>query len=187
MYKPLCGEIEMCLQVGRMGPVSEDGPRQNNSVRSEGPWGRAAVAARMAVLKRATFLRHSTENPTVEAESTKDGRKPGAVTNSRSDGKALSEMLALKPERGKPAFRNFRGGDGNVGIIRSPVRVIALPDYRKGSSESILTSSLAGDIARCLLKRRQRHRWAGLSSCEKPVDQDADFIPSRRKATRQPR
>ena len=86
----------------------------------------------MAVLKRATFLRHSTENPTVEAESTKDGRKPGAATNSRSDGKALSEMQALKPERGKPAFRNFRGGDGNVGIIRSPLRAIALPDYRKG-------------------------------------------------------
>src|SRR6266851_4397626 len=59
--------------------------------------------------------------------------------------------------------------------------------YGKGSSESILTSSLAGDIARCLLKRRQRHRWAGRLSCEKPVDQDADFIPSRRKATRQPR
>jgi hypothetical protein len=33
--------------------------------------------------------------------------------------------------------------------------------YGKGSSESILTSSLAGDIARCFLKRRQRHRWAG--------------------------
>jgi hypothetical protein len=40
---------------------------------------------------------------------------------------------------------------------------------------------------RCFLKRRQRHRWAGLLSCEKPVDQDADFIPSRRKAKRQPR
>src|SRR5229473_1037811 len=59
--------------------------------------------------------------------------------------------------------------------------------YRKGSSESILTSSLARDIARCFLKRRQRHRWAGLLSCEKPVDQEADSIPSRRKATRQPR
>src|SRR5258708_28991029 len=59
--------------------------------------------------------------------------------------------------------------------------------YRKGSSESILTSSLAGDIARCFLKRRQRHRWAGLLSCEKPVDQGADSIPSRRKAIRQPR
>jgi hypothetical protein len=82
-YKPLSGEIEMCLQVGRMGPVSDDGPRQNNSDRSEGPWGRATIAARTAVLKRATFLRHSTGNPTVEAESTKDGRKPTAATNSR--------------------------------------------------------------------------------------------------------
>jgi hypothetical protein len=35
----------------------------------------------------------------------------------------------LKPYWGKPAVRNFRGGDGNVGIIRSPVRAIALPDY----------------------------------------------------------
>jgi hypothetical protein len=36
----------------------------------------------------------------------------------------------LKPYWGKPAVRNFRGGDGNVGIIRSPVRAIALPDNR---------------------------------------------------------
>ena len=40
-------------------------------------------------------------------------------------------MLALKPERGKPAFRNFREGDGNGGIIRSPLRAIALPDSRE--------------------------------------------------------
>jgi hypothetical protein len=44
--------------------------------------------------------------------------------------KASSESPALKPYRGKPAVRNFRGGDGNVGIIRSPVRAIALPDNR---------------------------------------------------------
>jgi hypothetical protein len=43
-------------------------------------------------------------------------------------GKASSDSPALKPYRGKPAVRNFRGGDGNVGIIRSPVRAIALPD-----------------------------------------------------------
>jgi hypothetical protein len=41
---------------------------------------------------------------------------------------ALSDMLALKPYWGKPAVRNFRGGDGDVGIIRSPVRAIALLD-----------------------------------------------------------
>ena len=45
-------------------------------------------------------------------------------------GKAPSDSPALKPYRGKPALRNFRGGNGNVGIIRSPVRAIALPDNR---------------------------------------------------------
>jgi hypothetical protein len=34
----------------------------------------------------------------------------------------------LKPYWGKPAVRNFRGGDGNGGIIRSPQRAIVLPD-----------------------------------------------------------
>ena len=38
------------------------------------------------------------------------------------------ERPALKPCRGKPAARNFRGDDGDVGIIRSPVRAIVLPD-----------------------------------------------------------
>ncbi len=49
---------------------------------------------------------------------------------------------------------------------------------RKGSSESILTSSLAGGIVRCFLKRRQRYWWAGLLSFEKPMVQDADSFPS---------
>ena len=61
----------------------------------------------------------------MEAESTKDDGKPVV-------GQASSDIPALKPYWGKPAVRNFRGGDGNVGIIRSPVRAIALPDYRKG-------------------------------------------------------
>ena len=43
-------------------------------------------------------------------------------------GKASSDSPALEPYRGKPAVRNFRGGDGNVGIIRSPVRASILPD-----------------------------------------------------------
>jgi hypothetical protein len=36
--------------------------------------------------------------------------------------------LDLEPYWGKPAVRNLRGDDGNVGIIRSPVRAIVLPD-----------------------------------------------------------
>src|SRR5215470_15288416 len=47
----------------------------------------------------------------------------------------------------------------------------------KENSESILASSLAGDTARCHLKRRQRYRWAGLLSFEKPKEQDADSVP----------
>jgi len=42
--------------------------------------------------------------------------------------KALPDMLALKPYWGKPAVRDYRGDDGNVGIIRSPVRTIVLLD-----------------------------------------------------------
>jgi len=39
--------------------------------------------------------------------------------------------------------------------------------YKEGDSDSILAPSLAGDIARCRLKRRQGYRWAGLLSFEK--------------------
>jgi hypothetical protein len=45
--------------------------------------------------------------------------------------KGPTDKPALKPYRGKPAVRNFRGGGGNVGIIRSPVRATTLPDIRK--------------------------------------------------------
>jgi hypothetical protein len=34
----------------------------------------------------------------------------------------------LEPYWGKPAVRNLREDDGNVGIIRSPVRAIVPPD-----------------------------------------------------------
>ena len=39
--------------------------------------------------------------------------------------------------------------------------------YKKGASESILAPSLAANIARCPLKRRQGYRWAGRLSFEK--------------------
>src|SRR5215467_11520904 len=43
-------------------------------------------------------------------------------------GPGRPDMPALKPYWGKPAVRNFRGDDGNGGIIRSPQRAIVLPD-----------------------------------------------------------
>ena len=57
-------------------------------------------------------------------------------------GKASSDIPALKPDRGKPAVRNFRGGNGNVGIIRSPVRAIALPDHLILFGEASLRKAL---------------------------------------------
>jgi hypothetical protein len=44
----------------------------------------------------------------------------------------LNPVVADKPYWGKPDVQHFREGDGNVGIIRSPVRAIALPDLCTG-------------------------------------------------------
>jgi hypothetical protein len=54
---------------------------------------------------------------------------------------------------------------------------LSYPTTGKESSESILASSLAGGIARCWLKRRQRYWWAGLLSFENRKEQDADSVP----------
>ena len=63
----------------------------------------------------------------------KDGSKPeidlctlGASLSREDEGKAPSEMSALKPYPGKRAVRNFREGDGDNGIIRSPFSAITL-------------------------------------------------------------
>jgi len=82
-------------------------------------------------------------------------------------GKAAPEIPALKPYRGNPAVRNFREGDGNVGIIRSPLRAITLPDRRRartvlcgGRSAMIVpTATLTRRIAilrRHLLEKGQK-------------------------------
>ena len=54
--------------------------------------------------------------------------------------KALSDALALKPYWGKPTVRNFGGDDGNVGIMRSPVRAIVLlgHDFYADASHAVL-------------------------------------------------
>jgi hypothetical protein len=59
---------------------------------------------------------------------------PGAGLTEFLFRKALSDMLALEPYWGKLIVRNFRAGDGDVGVIRSPVRAIALLDRKHGDS-----------------------------------------------------
>jgi hypothetical protein len=74
--------------------------------------------------------------PAYAAGSAKDGGKP-SDTWAVSLGQALSEQPALKPYWGKPTVRNFREGNGNVGIMRSPLRAIALPDQSSGSPRGL--------------------------------------------------
>ena len=61
------------------------------------------------------------------AGDTKDGCKLSDAI-AAPQGKAPSDKPALEPYWGKPAVRHLREDDGNVGIIRSPVRAIVLPD-----------------------------------------------------------
>ena len=56
----------------------------------------------------------------------------GANLTAARSGKALSDRPALEPYRGKPAVRHLREGDGDGGIIRSPIRAIVLPDVQRG-------------------------------------------------------
>jgi hypothetical protein len=124
---------------GGWGRISEDGPGQNNPDRSEGPWGRAAGSARTEVFTSASSL-------TQRRESRWQQRARRAMAN-QVLGRPRLKFPALKPYRGKPAVRNFRGGDGNVGIIRSPLRAIVLPDRRRARTD------LCGVVSRMREKR----------------------------------
>src|ERR1017187_7740230 len=80
----------------------------------------------MAVLERTTS---PTQSGDLHAES---GEHEGRMQTMRARQLGVIrgpfDKPTLKPYWGKPAVRNFRGDDGNVGIIRSPIRAIALPD-----------------------------------------------------------
>ena len=66
--------------------------------------------------------------PDPEQGNPDGGQKARRMMANPRAGKASSDIPAFKPYWGKPALRNSEGGDGDVGIIRSPVRAIALPD-----------------------------------------------------------
>src|SRR6267378_4502732 len=102
------------------------------------PWGRAARTARTAA--RGGVGRVGLSAHVVSAARTRakvgdkqrgSERMSGVDFSSARRRQARTDMLALKPYWGKPTVRNFRGSDGNVGIIRSPVRAIALLDNQR--------------------------------------------------------
>ena len=146
------GKSRRAPEWGGWGRVSEDGPGHYNPDRSEGPWGIAALAARMAVSNRATCpdsergsrLDHGGHERRLQTVR-RDGYA-GSRLNRTADGQAPPERPALKPYWGKPAVRNFRGDDGDVGIIRSPVRAIALPGSQSFQNQQFrLVSRLSLD------------------------------------------
>jgi hypothetical protein len=105
------------------GRISDDGPGQHNPARSEGPWGRAADAACMTVLVCATPPAQNGESVSASGEY-EGGRQTRRRDTWPPQGQAPLDRSALKPYRGKPAVRNFRGDDGDVGIIREqPTRL----------------------------------------------------------------
>jgi hypothetical protein len=63
-----------------------------------------------------------------------EARRSTAFARLAPCGKTPRERPALEPYWGKPTVRNLRGDDADVGIIRSPVRAIVLPDQRETSS-----------------------------------------------------
>ena len=99
------------------------------------PWGREAGPLAQRPAEARTSL-DSGPGQRSGAEAGEGHRKPhcgagmlGASLTAQPCGKALSDRLALKPYWGQPTVRNFRGDDGNVGIIRSPIRAIVLLDH----------------------------------------------------------
>jgi hypothetical protein len=118
---------------GAWGRVSDDGPGHYNPDRSEDPWGRAANAARTVVHPAhrvpglsTGILRYR------KLGCTKGGCKLYDAINSSFRQEGPTDIPALKPYWGKPAVRNFRGDHGDVGIIQSPVRAMALPGSGSG-------------------------------------------------------
>jgi len=60
---------------------------------------------------------------------------PGAGLTALSRRQARSDRLALKPYWGKPAVRNFREGDGNVGIIEARSAPLLYPTKKGRTSD----------------------------------------------------
>jgi hypothetical protein len=97
---------------------------------------RSRTAFRRARVRQGRALGGAEEAPSLTAAARdgdgnmrsgrKNARRRGS--NKRMERLPLDKASPYKPYRGKPALRHLRGDDGNVGIIRSPVRAIVLPD-----------------------------------------------------------
>ena len=76
------------------------------------------------------------------SRASETGRESEFSVSSAAGRQVAPDKLALKPYWGKPAVRNFREGDGDVGIMRSPIRAITPPDSRSAVAVRNRPSSL---------------------------------------------
>src|SRR5271156_6159182 len=95
----------------------------------------------MAVLVRTAYSDTERRKSRLQRRARRREANCEGATRGRLRGKAPADTSALKPYWGKPAVRNFRGDDGNVGIMRSPVRAIVLPD-RAANSHAARTATV---------------------------------------------
>src|SRR5262249_48772405 len=103
---------------GGWGRISVEGPGQHNPDRSEGPWGRAGDCSKGSATTQGPAESWASWRRRTKGRckpSGTEGMPGGGLTEARG-GKARSERPAWKPYWGKPAVRNFRGGDGNVAM-----------------------------------------------------------------------
>jgi hypothetical protein len=140
-YKRPGREVVACLRDWRMGSKYAMSARDNRTrAGAKDPWGREALplAQRHAEALTRSGLRAwppGREWTRAKGDDKRVARwrtgRVSALSVRRDAGRQVApDRLALKPYWGKPTVRNFREGDGNVGIIRSPVRAIALPDVQ---------------------------------------------------------
>ena len=142
-YKRQGREVVACLRDWRMGSYSAMRDRDNRTrTGAKDPWGREAMASCTAASGRDRLTWTQSQVVARWPKLAKDSCKrrgvpgmPGTGLTGAMGRQALFDMLALKPYWGKPAVRNFRGGDGNGGIIRSPLSAIALPDFQAGVND----------------------------------------------------
>src|SRR5215468_4203377 len=92
------------------------------------------TGARAPGVERRPLARRCSQarRPLTQSRETRWRQRARRTMANRWVGKSSSDIPALKLYWGKPALRNFREGNGNVGIIRSPVRAIVLPDRIAG-------------------------------------------------------
>ena len=107
------GKSQRAPEWGGWGRVSEDGPGHYNPDRSEGPWGRAAYAARMAVSNRVTCP-DSERGPRLDhggherrLQTVRRDGYAGSRLNRTVPGQAPPERPALKRSWANPPYGKF--------------------------------------------------------------------------------